>query len=65
MKVLIMLFFPVYWYVLLLYPNILHDFCFSHAVRLYSSLNVKDQVSEVYKTTGKIRSFVCFKFLCF
>jgi hypothetical protein len=35
-------------------PNILLSNLFSNTLSLYSSLNVKDQVSPPYRTTGKI-----------
>jgi hypothetical protein len=35
-------------------PNILHSTLFSNTLRLCSSLNVRDQVSHPYRTTGKI-----------
>jgi len=38
----------------LLGPNILLYTLFSNTFSLYSSLNVRDQVSHPYKTTGKI-----------
>jgi len=38
----------------LLGPNILLNTLFSNTLSLHSSLNVKDQVSHPYKTTGKI-----------
>jgi hypothetical protein len=34
--------------------NILLSTLFSNTLSLYSSLNVKDQVSHPYRTTGKI-----------
>ena len=38
----------------LLGPNILLSTLLSNTLSLYSSLNVRDQVSHPYKTTGKI-----------
>jgi hypothetical protein len=38
----------------LLDPNILLSTLFSNTLNLWSSLNVRDQVSHPYKTTGKI-----------
>jgi phosphate starvation-inducible membrane PsiE len=38
----------------LLCPNILLNILFSNTLSLRSSLNVSDQVSHPYKTTGKI-----------
>jgi hypothetical protein len=38
----------------LLGPNILLSTLFSNTLSLCSSLNVRDQVSHPYKTTGKI-----------
>jgi hypothetical protein len=35
-------------------PNILLSTSFSKTLSLHSSLNVSDQVSHPYKTTGKI-----------
>ena len=35
-------------------PNILLSTLFSYALRLHSSLNMSDQVSQPYKTAGKI-----------
>jgi len=43
---------PVTWS--LLGPNILLSTQFSNPLSLYSSLNVSNQVSHPYKTTGKI-----------
>jgi hypothetical protein len=42
----------------LLGPNILLSTLFSKTLRLHSSLNVSDQLSQPYKTTGKIMCFV-------
>ena len=49
----------------LLGPNILLYTLFSNTFSLYSSLNVRDQVSHPYKTTGKITFLyiLIFKFL--
>jgi len=49
----------------LLGPNILLSTLFSKPLSLRSSLNVSDQVSHPYKTTGKIivLYFLIFKFL--
>ena len=49
----------------LLGPNILLDTLFSSTLSLCSSLNVNDQVSHPYKTTGKIvvQYILIFKFL--
>jgi hypothetical protein len=41
----------------LLGPNILLSTLFSNILNLCSSLNVKDQVSHPYNTTGKIIAF--------
>jgi hypothetical protein len=48
----------------LLGPNILLSTLFSNAFSLYSSFNVRDQVSHPYRTTGKIIVFyiLVFKF---
>jgi hypothetical protein len=35
-------------------PNIILSTMFSNTLNLYSSLNVRDQVSHPYRTTGKI-----------
>jgi hypothetical protein len=40
----------------LLGPNILLNTLFSNTLNLRSSLNVRDQVSHPYKTTGKINA---------
>ena len=42
----------------LLGPNILPNTLFSNTLSLRSSLNVSDQVSHPYKTTGKIIFFI-------
>ena len=42
----------------LLGPNIILSTLFSNTLSIYSSLNVKDQASHPYKTTGKI-TFLC------
>jgi hypothetical protein len=49
----------------LLGPNILHSTLFSNTLSLCSSLHVRDQVSNPYKTTGKIivLYILTFKFL--
>ena len=49
----------------LLGPNILLNTLFSNTLSLFSSLNVSDQVSHPYKTTGKIivLYILIFKFL--
>ena len=49
----------------LLGPNIFLNTLFSNTLRLRSSLNVSDQVSHPYKTTGKVRVLyiLIFKFL--
>ena len=47
----------------LLSPNILLNTLFSNALSLHSSLNVSDQVSYPYKTTGKI-IFLSFHMHC-
>jgi hypothetical protein len=46
-------------------PNILLNTLFSNTIILCSSLNVRDQVSHPYRTTGKITLFIIliFKFL--
>jgi len=41
----------------LLGPNILLNIIFSNTLSFHSSLNIIDQVSHPYKTTGKIRVF--------
>jgi hypothetical protein len=38
-------------------PNILLRTLFSHTLSLCSSLNIRDQVSHPYKTTGRIMFF--------
>ena len=45
----------------LLGPNILLNVLFSHIFNLCSSLNVSDQVSHPYKTTGKITTFSVYR----
>jgi phosphate starvation-inducible membrane PsiE len=49
----------------LLGPNTLLNTLFSNTLRLHSSINVSDQVSHPYKTTGKIivLYILLFKFL--
>ena len=47
----------------LLGPNILLNTLFSNTLSLRSSLNVNDQISHLYKTTGKIIFLYFFKFL--
>jgi hypothetical protein len=54
MKLLVMKFSPLPCYLVLLGPNILLDTLFSNIFSLRSSLNISDQVSHTYKTTGKI-----------
>jgi hypothetical protein len=46
-----------------LVPNILLSTLLSNTLSLCSSLNVRDQVSHPYKTTGK-NSFVCHMHIC-
>ena len=52
-------------YLVLLGPNILLKTIFSNTLSFLSSLNVSDQVSHPYKTTGKIilLYILIFKFL--
>jgi hypothetical protein len=47
---------PVTWS--LFSPSFLHSTLFSNTLSLCSSLNVRDQVSHPYKTTGKVYSFI-------
>jgi hypothetical protein len=49
----------------LLGPNILLNTLLSHTLSLRSSLNISDQVSNSYKTTGKtiVLYILIFKFL--
>jgi hypothetical protein len=59
MKLLIRQFFPPSCHFIphpsvLLGPNILLSVLFSNTLNLCSSLNLRDQVSLPYKTTGKI-----------
>jgi hypothetical protein len=54
MKVLIMLFSPASYYLTLFRANILLSTLFSNILSLCSSLNIGDQASHTYKTTGKI-----------
>jgi hypothetical protein len=49
-----MKFSPLPYYLVPLGPNILLNTLFSNTLSLRSSLNVNDQVSHPYKTTGKI-----------
>jgi hypothetical protein len=44
----------------LLGPNILLNTLFSNTLSLCSSLNVRDRVSQPYKTTSRIMFFVYF-----
>ena len=46
----------------LLGPNILLNTLFSNTLSLRSSLNVSDQVSRLYKTTGKVMVLCVFTF---
>jgi hypothetical protein len=48
----------------LLDPNILLNTLFSNTLNLRSSLNVSDQVSHPYKTTGKIIALCILFFIC-
>jgi len=57
-KLLIMWFSPIPYYLVLLGPNILISTLFSSTLSLRSSHNVSDQVSHPYKTTGKNHSCV-------
>jgi len=54
MKTLIMQFSPLPCYLVPLKPNIFLSTLFSNILSLYSSLNVRDQVSHPYKTTRNI-----------
>jgi hypothetical protein len=54
---------PTSYYFSLLGPNILLSTPFSNTLSLYSSFNVRDQVSYPYKTTGKIIVNLIFTFL--
>jgi hypothetical protein len=54
MKVLIMQFPPISCHISLFGPNILLSTRFSNNLSLCSSLNVRDQISHPYTTTGKI-----------
>jgi hypothetical protein len=53
-KLLIMNFSPFPCYIALLGPNTLLNTLFSNTFGLHSSINMSDQVSHRYKTTGKI-----------
>jgi hypothetical protein len=57
MKLLIVQLPPFSCYFTLLGQNILLKTLFSNTLSLCSSLNVKDQVSHPYKTTGRIILF--------
>jgi phosphate starvation-inducible membrane PsiE len=57
MKLLIMQFSPASCHFTLFVSNILLSALFSNTLILYSSPNVRDQVSHPYKTTGKIIGF--------
>jgi len=52
-KLLVMSSFPLPWY-RVPGPNIFLSTLFSNTLSLCSSLNVSDQVSHLYKTTGKV-----------
>jgi hypothetical protein len=54
MKLLVMQFSPVSLTSSLFSPNILLNTLFSNTLSLCSFLNVRDQVSHPYGTTGKI-----------
>jgi phosphate starvation-inducible membrane PsiE len=60
MKLLITQFSPVACHLSLFDPNILLSTLFSNCLNLYFSLNVRDQVSHPYRTTGKIIIFYIF-----
>ena len=64
-KLLVVWFSPLTCYFVLLSPNIALNTLFSNTLSLRSSLNVSDQVSHPYKTTGKIILLhtLIFKFL--
>ena len=53
-KLLFMYFPPITRYLVFLRSNILLNILFSNNLSIHSSLNVSDQVSHPYKTTGKI-----------
>ena len=55
---------PLLCYLTLLGPNILLNTLFSNTLSLCSSLNVSDQVSYPYKTTGKIIVLYILNFKC-
>jgi hypothetical protein len=44
----------------LLVPNNLFSTLFSDTLSLCTSLNVRDRISQPYKTSGKIMFFLCF-----
>ena len=46
-------------------PNILLNTLFSNSLSLHSSLNVRGQISQPYKTTGKIRVLYVSIFILF
>jgi hypothetical protein len=54
MKLLVKQFSPVSCHSSLLGPNILFSTLFPDIFILYSPLNIRDQVSQTYRTTGKI-----------
>jgi hypothetical protein len=61
MELLIMKFSPLPRYLSLLGPNILLNTLFSNTLSLRSSLNVSDQISHPYKTTGKVHGAIILK----
>jgi hypothetical protein len=65
MKLLIMQLSPTSCHFILFGPNILLNTLFSNTLSLCSSLNVRDQVSCPYETTGKKYNFVCSNFYVF
>jgi hypothetical protein len=54
MKLLIMQFPPISRHFTLLDPNILFSTLLSNTLSLCSPLNIREQVSHPYRTTGKI-----------
>jgi hypothetical protein len=54
MKLLIMQFLPTSHHLSLFGPNILISTLYLNTITLCSSLNVRDQVSYLYRNTGKI-----------
>jgi hypothetical protein len=54
MRLLVVQFSPASYYFSLVGPNILLSILFSNALNLCFSLNITNQVSNPYKTIGKV-----------